>query len=215
MQQKEVLIFMLENKRKIQSNEMKKKIYACAQDLFNKYGYRKVTVDSIVEKAGVSKGSFYVHFESKKSLLSQLIADQISQADLNYESFIENIPVEMCPSDVLIELVKKISNYIAEDIGPEAMTMLYEILITKEENTEAVLGYNRLLYKLFAQVITQGIEQKEFSNNIDIDTIVKHSILSLRGLTYEWCLRYPDFNLEEQTVIYFQILLSGIKKRSI
>jgi len=206
---------MLENKRKIQSNEMKKKIYACAQDLFNKYGYRKVTVDSIVEKAGVSKGSFYVHFESKKSLLSQLIADQISQADLNYESFIENIPVEMCPSDVLIELVKKISNYIAEDIGPEAMTMLYEILITKEENTEAVLGYNRLLYKLFAQVITQGIEQKEFSNNIDIDTIVKHSILSLRGLTYEWCLRYPDFNLEEQTVIYFHILLSGIKKRSI
>ncbi len=205
---------MFENKKKAQYSEMKKKIYACAQELFNKHGYRSVTVDAIVEAADVAKGSFYVHFESKGELLSQLIADQISQADLTYESFIEDISPEMKPSDIIIELVRKISNYLAEDIGPESMTVLYEILLTKKGNTEAVLGYNRRLYKIFTKVIIQGINQNEFADDIDVDTIVKHSILSLRGLTYEWCVRYPDFDLEEQTVKHFQILLKGIIKRS-
>ncbi len=204
---------MITNKRKIQYNETEEKLYACAKELFQKYGYKNVTVDSIVEAAGVSKGSFYVHFQSKNALLSQLIFDYINRADLSYETFLENIPQAKTASDILIALVEKIATYLSEDIGPESMTMLYEILLAKEENADPVLSYNRRLYKLFTQVITKGIDEKEFAETIDVDTIIKHSIISLRGLTYEWCLRYPDFDLKDHAVKHFQLLLSGISSK--
>ena len=47
--------------------------------LFEKYGLEKVNVDSIVEMAGVSKVSFYVHFDSKNSLIAALITDYVNK----------------------------------------------------------------------------------------------------------------------------------------
>ena len=38
-----------------------------------------VSVDSIVKKAGVSKGSFYVHYESKAALVYVLIKDYVGE----------------------------------------------------------------------------------------------------------------------------------------
>jgi hypothetical protein len=33
----------------------------------------------------------------------------------------------------------------------------------------------------------------------------------MRGLTYEWCMRYPDFDLKSQAITHFEVLLMGIK----
>jgi AcrR family transcriptional regulator len=205
---------MKNNKKIINSQKMEKKIYDTAKNLFQEYGYKGVTVDSIVEKAGVAKGSFYVHFESKSALLSRLISEQINLADLTYESFINDLSPTIKESEMIIKLVDKIATYLSEDIGVESMSMLYEILITKKEDTQAVLGYNRKLYNLFAKIINQGIQNGEFKSDIEVDTVTKHSILALRGLTYEWCLRYPDFNLKNETVKHFQLFLDGITKRT-
>lgn len=48
-----------------------------------------VSVNSIVKKAGISKGDFYVHFDSRDALTAVLIAEYVKQADLSYEAFIE------------------------------------------------------------------------------------------------------------------------------
>lgn len=47
--------------RKTKAIETKNKIYRSANQLFREYGLENVSVDSIVEMAGVSKGAFYVH----------------------------------------------------------------------------------------------------------------------------------------------------------
>ena len=49
--------------------DTREKIRAAANDLFLKHGFGPTTVDSIVELAGVSKGTFYVHFKRKEDLL--------------------------------------------------------------------------------------------------------------------------------------------------
>ena len=36
--------------------------------LFERYGYRKVTVEEIVAAAGVAKGTFYLYFKTKDAL---------------------------------------------------------------------------------------------------------------------------------------------------
>jgi len=60
-------------------NDRKKKIEKAALSLFSSKGYHSVSVDSIVLKAGVSKGLFYFHFENKQAILKYLLFDKLDK----------------------------------------------------------------------------------------------------------------------------------------
>lgn len=199
--------------RKTKALETKKKIYESANQLFKKYGIEKVSVDSIVEMAGVSKGAFYVHFESKDSLTAALINDFVNKLDLDYKSYLESFSANVMASDVLISLIGKIADIITCTIGYDHMKTVYKVQITKTINTDAIMNYNRELYKIFSDIISKGVQQEEFKTEIPVDTLTKHCIMAIRGLTYEWCIRHPDFDLKEQALKHFEILLTGIKKQ--
>lgn len=199
------------SKRKLQAAETKQKIYVAAEQLFKSCGFENVSVDSIVEMAGVSKGGFYVHFDSKDSLIVSFINDYVSRVDLDYKLHMEAFPTGTATSDILISLALKIAEIITSSIGYSNMKAVYKAHMTKNINTEAMLSYNRELYKVFNNVISQGMEKGVFRTDMPVDTITKHCIMAIRGLTYEWCIRYPDFDLKEQTREHFEILLSGIK----
>lgn len=198
------------SQRKIKANATKKKIYETAHQLFREYGFENVSVDSIVEMAGVSKGTFYVHFDSKDAVIVALINDYVNEVDLDYKSHIESFPAETATSDIIISLVGKIADIITGTIGHENMKNLYKAQITKTINTDGVISYNRELYKIFTNILSKGIVQGEFKTQLPVDTLTKHCIIALRGLTYEWCIRYPDFELKEQAVKHFEVLLNGI-----
>ena len=48
-------------------------ILQAAEKLFNKYGYKKVSIDEIVKAANIAKGTFYLYFNHKHDLYSQII----------------------------------------------------------------------------------------------------------------------------------------------
>ncbi|SCZ03978.1 TetR/AcrR family transcriptional regulator [Alkaliphilus peptidifermentans] len=200
--------------RKLKSMETKKKIYDTAALLFRNEGFENVTVDTIVETAGISKGAFYVHYPSKNTLIAQLIADNVKNTDINYKLYLDGIPEGTSASHILISLAGNIADFIASNIGYDVMKILYEILLTKNVDGDAVISYNRDLYIMFNEVIKRGIQQGEFTSSIDSDTITTHCILAIRGLTYEWCIRYPDFDYKEHVLKHFEMLLDGIKVKN-
>lgn len=198
--------------RKKKSLETKDRIYETAYQLFKKYGFDNVSVDSIVEAAGVSKGTFYVHFESKSSLIYSLSTDVVSSVDLDYKSFMESLPTGTKASDMLILLTDKISNTITEVIGYDLMKSTYEAQITRKIKIDESLKYTRVLYQVFNKIISIGIEQGEFKSTSPVEIITKQYIIAIRGLTYEWCIRYPEFDLKSEVRDHFHLLLEGIKK---
>jgi AcrR family transcriptional regulator len=200
------------SKRKIQAAETKKKIYETAKQLVVEYGIGNVSVDSIVKAAEVSKGTFYVHFESKDSLVADLINDYTNIADMDYKSFLMTVSDRDSVLDILVLLADKISDFIQSNIGVENMKVLYKGHLTKTINTAYVMDYNRELYKLFTEVLKRGVDQGELREDIPVDSLTKHLILGIRGVTFEWCIRYPDFILKDQVHDHFKILLDGLKK---
>ena len=192
--------------------ETKRKIYDSANYLIRNNDIDDVSVDAIVNRAGVSKGSFYVHFESKDALIATLIAEYVDKLDLNYESYLQSFPADTLASDMLILLAGKIVDIMTINVGYELINALYKAQITKTTNTSAMLGYNRNLYKIFNNIIGQGQQKEEFKPDININTITNHCIMAIRGITYEWCIRYPDFNLKDAVLEHINILLTGIKK---
>jgi AcrR family transcriptional regulator len=80
-------------------NDRKKKIEKAALTLFSSKGFHAVSVDSIVLKAGVSKGLFYFHFDNKQALLKALLFEKL-------DTFWNNIYHEMDESKSVIECME-------------------------------------------------------------------------------------------------------------
>jgi len=52
------------------------RILHAATELFIQHGYRKTSVDEVSRKAGVAKGTVYIHFKNKADLMIQAIAEE-------------------------------------------------------------------------------------------------------------------------------------------
>ena len=62
------------------SPEKREKIFTSAAEEFAEHGYRKASVNSIVKNAGISKGSLFQYFSTKRNLFDGLVdlaSDQV------------------------------------------------------------------------------------------------------------------------------------------
>ncbi len=199
-------------RRKEQGEATKKKISETALQLFVEHGVDNVTIDDIVTEVGIARGTFYVHFESKDALISALLSGRAATIDADYAAFLETLPEDMSSCDVLIALVGKICDVIGHGIGYETIKTIYKVQLTAPYAQNAS-GYDRAVYRLLADVLEKGVRRGEFQSSLPAEELSKHLVLALRGLTYEWCIRYPDFDLKAQALEHFKIMLEGIKEK--
>lgn len=79
----------------MKTEERKKELVKKAYELFISKGYENTSVDDIIASAGIAKGTYYYHFESKEQMLEEVVnmmidegvqrAKQVLQSDLNLE----------------------------------------------------------------------------------------------------------------------------------
>ena len=60
-------------------NIRKRLLDACRQS-WTQYGYKKTSVDELCQQAGISKGAFYLFFESKEALFCDVLCSDIVTA---------------------------------------------------------------------------------------------------------------------------------------
>lgn len=205
---------IINKSRKDKALETKRHLHATADALFTQYGFDSVSVDRIVEEAGLSKGTFYVHFQTKDDLLVSLISDYVEKVDMDYQAFIDTFASDVPATDILLQLVDKIMDVIIDSIGLEKMKILYRTQLANNTNTRAAASYQRMLYTTIIDVLERGLNNKEFMTGMTSQELANHLMLTMRGLTYEWCIRYPDFDLKTQARIHFDLLLKGMQTES-
>ena len=70
----------------------KESILKVAEKLFEKYSYRKVSIDEITQEAGVAKGTFYLYFKNKNELYSQILKNYYEKIIEPVKDYAENEP---------------------------------------------------------------------------------------------------------------------------
>ncbi|MEP2715821.1 TetR/AcrR family transcriptional regulator [Pseudophaeobacter sp.] len=50
------------------------RIVEAARILFNRHGFQNVTIDQVMQEAGLTRGGFYNHFKNKEALFSEAVA---------------------------------------------------------------------------------------------------------------------------------------------
>lgn len=191
----------------------KKTIFEAARTLFKTRDYDAVSVEKIVQEAGVSKGTFYVHFASKDALIASIVEEYVGTVDLGYQKHLDSLPRDMPFPDVLLSLIEKIADTLTDEIGVESMRHVYQLQLSGSVNVETVKTYNRELYHIFGHILAQGIEYGAFCAGLPLDELTRHFVTAIRGMSYEWCIRYPHFDLKKQALAHCSILLTGIQKR--
>ncbi len=194
------------NTRKLKAAETKRKIYESAVLLMKEHGLDGFTVDDVVQLAGVSKGSFYVHFKSKYSL----IAEHVTNVDNDYEAFFRTIPKDRKASEILFMMTDKIADILVNNVGFATMRTVYEVALKKADGTDAVLNQNRKINQIYQDIITQGVRQGEFTDQLDIESVSNQFVMGIRGLAFQWCAHYPDFDLKKEVMQLFTLMLKGI-----
>lgn len=199
------------NRTKAQGAETKLQLYQCAEELLRQHDYHAISVEAITKMAGVSKGTFYVHFESKDALYATIFSQYVDKLDTLYERFLDALPPHMPSYDKMLALLMGTVDIMTAQVGYENIKNLYRLQISKTVSTEVVYGRNRKLYSLYARVLECGIRQGEFVSELSLEALTRHFVMAIRGLTYEWCIRDVDFDLKQESDAHFRLLLNGIR----
>lgn len=200
----------INNRTKEQGAETKKRLFECAEKLFQQYDYKDVSVEAITKAAGVTKGTFYVHFDSKDTLYIALFSTYVEHLDLDYTAFLDSLPPDLPVADTLMAFVGEIIDLMVDKVGYDNLRTVYQLQLTNALDMHTITGYSREIYKLFNDILDRGIQRGEFKTSLPLEILTKHFVMAIRGLTYEWCIRYPDFNLKEQVLAHYKLLLFGI-----
>ncbi len=65
---------------------------------------------------------------------------------------------------------------------------------------------------MFGLILSRGFESGEFNSDVPVDVLTRHFMMAIRGITYEWCIRYPNFDYKEQALRHMKLLIDGIQK---
>src|ERR1035438_5145799 len=84
--------------------EVKKKIVSSARRLFNRHGFEKVSLDQIMEGAGLTRGGFYSYFESKSDLYAEVLGCFFT--DPEWKSCWDGVEVDLKSTDVGRQVVR-------------------------------------------------------------------------------------------------------------
>jgi AcrR family transcriptional regulator len=143
------------------SEERKAQIYQAALTCFNRKGYHRTTMDDIVAESGLSKGSLYWYFKSKKELFLGLFRDLMAQFGQAWESSVAD--EEASATDKLLASLALIRTEF-EEMVPFFGVMMEAWALTRHD--EDVERLTRELYESYvgtvAHIVEEGVASGEF-----------------------------------------------------
>jgi AcrR family transcriptional regulator len=137
---------------KLPKAERRQQILAAARDVFARRGYHQSTIDDIVAEAGVARGTFYLYFEDKRAIFSDLIdrfAQQLTMAIVRID-----------PDDA----ARTVSEQVHENIRRILAACLSERTMTKMLFTDAMgvdPAFDRKIqsfYDAVVQLLTESLK---------------------------------------------------------
>ncbi|MGT2637187.1 TetR/AcrR family transcriptional regulator [Streptococcus ratti] len=174
--------------RKEKANQTKKLIFEVAVTLFNRFGYDNVTISNICEEAGVAKGTFYLYYDSKETIIKEsYYQDLDSYLNAVFQETIENSKADYA-SKITTFLVAEL--HFATDMGIEITTLAYSFNLR-----EALSKKNSHFQKrTFSALLSKLIEDAK-TGDVDKPFIFTALESLVRGLMATWCFSEGNFDL--------------------
>jgi AcrR family transcriptional regulator len=144
-------------KGQMRGEETRSRILQVAEQTFGRGGYDAVSVAEICQLAGVSKGAFYHHFNSKESLFLELLDRWLSDLD---QQLMSSGWVEISIQQG-VDRLTALSSMVFQEAGDRYRIVLefFHQAIRDPKIWQATIAHLRRYQDFFSQLIRSGIEQ--------------------------------------------------------
>ena len=134
----------------------KQDLLKTAYEMFSQIGYENTSVDMIIEKAGIAKGTYYYYFESKEQTLEEVIGMIL---DLETEKALEVKKADIPAPQKLMAVIACFKPDVSESSMVDALNKP-ENLVMHERFNEKLL---ERVVPIISDVAYQGIEEGLFA----------------------------------------------------
>ena len=194
-----------------QAMARKEQILEAAATVFSQFGLYQARMEDIAAAAGVSKGTIYLYFKDKDSLI-QALAEQI---------FAQELADLQLAYDTAGTAVERLTIFYEALIAEEAevlplMPILYEFyaLGLRRENVRAVLSnFPNQSATLLAAIIQAGIESGEFAPTDALKAARALDAL-MSGIILQWVYAPEGMDVNAQLRYGLQLIFQGLLKHT-
>lgn len=191
-----------------QWNAMKAELIKESINLFVEKGFSATSIQDIVDKLGVTKGSFYYHFKSKEALLMHIHLSYIDDLLKRQKTILET---EKEARGKLVKVVELLIHDI-EKQGALGRVYYREIRHLTPENATTIREKRAEFRDRIESIITEGIENGEFRKNLEAKMIT-FAILGITNWSYQWFNPNGDLSVRELADMYTDFILHGIQSK--
>ncbi|MEI5907504.1 TetR/AcrR family transcriptional regulator [Bacillus spongiae] len=181
-------------------------IIECSIQLFNQYGFKKVTVEEICDTSNSSKGTFYKHFSNKIDLIIHIVSAFVNEGNERFKNLMkEEIGFEMLVKEVLYlkqDIMGKYTIHFLTDLYESDTLEVQEILNKLHEDS---INNSLMMYEL-------GIKQGKINSHVTSDFFLYQlEILDKTRTDPRVIKMYPDF--KKRNMVIFNQFFYGLVKR--
>ncbi len=192
-------------KRHELSEDRQNEILDAALQVFSESGLQEASVDDVVQRAGLSKGTLYWYFKSKDRLIGALMKRFFVQE-------LDKIRKLHQGQGTIRERLLRYSREVESVVKymPRALTLEFYAVAVRQKSVREHLGKLYVDYcGELAQLLQQGIEHGEFAAHDTNQTAAAITGLC-EGLVLLWALEPNAFPFEKFFEASLRTLLDGI-----
>ncbi len=192
------------SRRERKKARTRSEIYSAAMKLFLRRGFDTVTIEDICDAADVARGTFFLHFPGKESLLDEYgeRANQDLAAMLKGQGGSAASALRLA----LKTLAERVSRQ------PEVISMLVREVVTRPLPIVEQKEQTRTLAQLLGAVIRRGQARGEFRRKVEPLIAAVALAAAFFALVYEWSRRGGELDIEGAISQTLDVVLHGLNE---
>jgi len=169
-------------------------IMARAMEIIGQEGMGGLTVATLSKRLGVSDGAIYRHFESKSSIIKEMLNVLFYRVS---GQMIEEAGKDDHVRDKLKRIIRKLYALFEEQPGYVSLLFSEEYFFSDEEIFYRMHTIISTMQHHLRQILEQGIERREIKTNLNSQSISLLIMGSIRIVVLNWRLKRNQEGLKQ------------------
>lgn len=169
--------------------ERRHQILQAARRVFAEKGYHGGSIADIIEAAKIARGTFYLHFESKRAVFGEVL--EVLLAELNAVITRVEVNSERSPYDQLVDNVERVLDVLTENADVTHILLRSMGGSNDEELDQKVNEFHEHALEMIMSSLRTGVEIG-MVRNIDIPISAYCVLGSIKEAVDQLVLRHPE-----------------------
>jgi TetR/AcrR family transcriptional regulator, cholesterol catabolism regulator len=183
------------------------RLYEAAVDLIGEHGYAGTTVDEIVARAGVAKGTVYYHFKSKAELVKALLDDGLQRLAASFKAEAEGA---QGAEQTLRALVRAELAYIQRYQAFSKLVMS-EMWRVDRDWQDGLRVLRDQYVSVYARCLDEGVQEGAFRAGLDAQAAGSAIFGMVATTALDWLVFEPDKDIAQVEPGLLGLVMGAVK----